>query len=72
MWPFTKKAVEPIHLEALVAPPGSTVVLRSPRPLSPEQRADLRAYAMKRRNEVGVHIVLLDGEWEAVVIGAPE
>ncbi len=69
---FTKKAAAPIRLEAIVAPAGSTVVLRSPQILSQEQREQVTSLLKERSKTDGIRFVLLDGEWEAVVIGAPE
>ncbi|WP_295986401.1 hypothetical protein [uncultured Variovorax sp.] len=69
---FGSKAVAPLQLDALIAKPGDTVVLRSPSVLTSAQREELRVRLDARSAEAGVRFVLLEGAWEACVIGAPE
>lgn len=61
----------PISLHALVAPPGSTVVVRF-QSLAPEQRESLRNHIADLNKTGAVRFVVFEGEWEACVIGAPE
>jgi len=64
--------VPAIRLEALIAPSGSTVVLRCSQHLGPKERDRIRAVLEERSASGEVQFVLLEGGWEACVIGAPE
>lgn len=68
MWFFTKKATAPIHLEALVAKPGDTIVLRSSRPFTPEQRLRVRDGVQKLMAEGGAKIIVVEPDFVPVVI----
>lgn len=71
-WPFRSKP-RPIPLETLVAPAGSTVLLRTAGSLSAAQRQKIQAALVQASERNGVRFFLLAGsEWEATVIGATE
>lgn len=71
-WPFRSKP-QPIPLEALVAPAGSTVLLKTADALTDQQIQRIREALDLEHERTGVKFFLLFGsEWEATVIGATE
>jgi len=71
MWPLKPKVaqVAPLPLTAVVAPPGSVIVLQSKVRLTDEQTQKLQAHAASF-GEKGVRIVVLEGpQWTAQVTG---
>lgn len=68
--PFHLKRKSP-PLELLLAPAGSTVLLRTSMPLTAHQRGQLWAELSKPSEDSRVNFVLLSGaEWDARVTGA--
>lgn len=61
-----------LSIDVLVAPAGSTLVVRCPASVSMAHRLRIREMLEKRSATDGVKFVLLEADWEAFVIGAPE
>lgn len=61
-----------LELAASVAPPGSVLVLRPPRALTKTQRDELSTWRKRTVFPAGVEVVVIEPDWDAVVIGGPK